>query len=163
MLSKNKVKESKRETASWPERYEVDKKGNEADRFMRAFLMIRSGEAGGSALMKKRLQKELLSYIEDLGLNLPEFPPELITEWRQFAKDFLESFAHSRSYGSTLFGMMQMKPEWVTEKLAQDLEIILFDYPRRFLLEDKFRILRNIFREEFIAMFPDYGEPWEGE
>ncbi len=160
MAVKQKKKRNRKGSASWPARFETDKKGNETDLFMRAFLMIRSGEAGGSVLFKKRLERDLLASMDDLGLTLPEAPPELIEEWRRFAKDYLDNFAHSKSYGSTLFGMMQLKPEWVVEKLAGDLQIILYDYPRRFGLEKSFIPLKNIFREAFMEMFPEYEEPW---
>ena len=156
-------KKSRKDAAAWPARFQPDKKRGEIDLFMRAFLTIRSGEAGGSALFKKKLRNELLQAMEDLGLGLPEAPPELREEWRRFAKDYLDTFVHSRSYGSTLFGMMQLKPEWVLEKLVGDLQIILTDYPARFGLEKPFVPLKNLFREVFMEVFPEEDEPWPRE
>ncbi len=143
-----KAPERKKENASWPGRYVIDKKGNEADLFMRAFLMIKSAQTGGGRLFREKQKRELLAYMEDLGLMLADTPPELEEEWGRFAEDYLENFLHSRSYGSTLFGMVQMKEDWVLQKLAEDLENITAAYPARFGLEKQFLPLKKIFQEK---------------
>ena len=148
------------ETRSYPPRFETDKKGKQTDLYSRAFLTIRSAEASGSLLFQGRLKKELLQCMEELGLTMDQIPEELTEEWKAFAKDYIEACLKSRAYGSTLFGMLPMKEDGVSLKLSEDLQVILYDYPRRFGLEDAFLPLRKIFREEFLAQIKDGEELW---
>ena len=149
-----------KETGTWPPRFVTDKKGKQTDLYSRAFLTIRSAEASGSFLFQGRLKKELLQCMEELGLTLEQIPEELTEEWKVFAKDYIEACLRSRAYGSTLFGMVPMREDGVSLKLAEDLQVILFDYPRRFQLEDGFLPLRRIFREEFLSQVKDGEALW---
>ena len=87
-------------------------KDGKSDAFMKAWMMIKaSGAAGISFFNKRHLQKELKQYMKDLCLL--EYAPEneteqavLLTEWENFAKVLLTSCTGSKTYCSTLFGIV---------------------------------------------------------
>lgn len=121
-----------------------------SDAFMRAWMMIKaSGAAGISFLNKRHLQKELKQYMNDLCLlgYQPEDEPEHAmrsAEWKNFAHVFLMSCTGSKTYCSTLFGIVPVKDATVAKKIAEEIDFVTRVYPAKLSLEEPFLPFREI-------------------
>lgn len=137
--------------------FSYDSKGN-IDAFMRAWTMIKAASASGvSFLTKKKQLRELLSYMEDLCLihYNPESPEEmqvLNEEWTSFAAQLISSNAGSRTYCTTLFGLVPISDKAVAQKIAADIELVTKEYPALFGCADAFIPLRQIMIDVFCRM-----------
>lgn len=136
------------------------KKGT-TDAFMYAWAMIKASSSSGvSFFTKKKQLRELLSYMEDLCLvnYEPESAEErqvLTEEWTSFAAQLISSNAGSRTYCSTLFGLVPIKDTIVARKIANDIQLVTHDYPALFGQEAAFAPLEKIFRDVFCQMIED--------
>ncbi|MEY8393163.1 hypothetical protein D3Z36_13805 [Lachnospiraceae bacterium] len=125
-------------------------KAGTIDTFMHAWMMIKSSSAAGvSFLKKKRLMRELETYMEELCL-LPStlFSQEeqqiLTDEWRDFSHSFLASCTGSKAYCSTLFGFVPIKDATIAQKIAEEILLVTRDYPANFGLSEEFAPFRQI-------------------
>lgn len=132
--------------------FSINKTGT-ADAFMRAWMMIQaSANSGTSFLQKKRQKRELEGYMRDLCLL--DFEPEneterdaLTAEWRDFAGRYLLACTDSKSYRSTLFGLVPMSDDAVAEKIALEIIQVTEDYPAQFGLAEAFEPLCAILKQ----------------
>lgn len=123
-------------------------KDGKSDSFMKAWMMIKaSGAAGISFFNKRHLQKELKQYMKDLCLL--EYAPEneteqtiLLAEWENFAKVLLASCTGSKTYCSTLFGIVPIKDASVARKIAEEIDFVTRTYPQKLELADEFAPFR---------------------
>ena len=120
-------------------------KDGKNDAFMKAWMMIKaSGAAGISFFNKRHLQKELKQYMKDLCLL--EYAPEneteqavLLTEWENFAKVLLASCTGSKTYCSTLFGIVPIKDASVARKIAEEIDFVTRTHKSSNLLTNSLR------------------------
>lgn len=134
-----------------------DKKGK-TDAFMHAWMMIKASSVSGvSFLTKKKLQRELLSYMEELCIL--NYEPEckedeemLVEEWNAFAKLFISSCTGNRYYCSTLFGFVRITDHVVATKIAEEIKMVTDTYPSLLGMGDEFRRFRQILIYNFCQM-----------
>ena len=130
-------------------------------RFVRSWTMILAANASGVSLVfKNRQRKDLESRMQDFGLlDYPNLPLEqqkaLETEWTSFANYYISTCIHSKSYCSTLFGMVPVKDHTVLEKLSDEIDLVTRRYPAHFQLDEAFLPLRNVFKTVYQSNFPD--------
>lgn len=128
------------------------------DSFLHAWMMIKASSAAGSSfLQKRRLTRELETYMEALCLlnYVPENEEErmvLTEEWYDFARYFISSCVGSKGYCSTLFGFVPIKDATVAEKIAAEIGLVTRDYPARFGYEEAFRPLNRILCDTYCSM-----------
>ena len=128
------------------------------DGFLHAWMMIKaSSVAGISFFQKKRLTRELESYMRDLCLL--DFTPKdeeqdavLAEEWSDFARYFISSCTGSKGYCSTLFGFVPIKDAMVAEKIAAEIDVVTKEYPAKLGYEEAFLPLRNIMLDTYEQM-----------
>ena len=128
------------------------------DGFLHAWTMIKaSSVAGVSFFQKKRLIRELESYLRDFCLL--DYEPEneteasvLTAEWSDFARYFISSCVGSKSYCSTLFGFVPIKDSTVAEKIAAEIDVVTKEYPAKLGYEEAFVPLRNIIKDTYREM-----------
>lgn len=128
------------------------------DGFLHAWTMIKaSASAGVSFFQKKRLMRELESYLKDLCLldyvSENEIEAEVLTaEWSDFARYFIASCIGSKSYCSTLFGFVPIKDATIAEKIVAEIDVVTKEYPAKLGYEEAFIPLRNIIKDTYQEM-----------
>lgn len=148
-------------------RFGNDRNEKRPDLFLRAFMMIKAQSASGTSFLNKRRQKkELLTYLDTLGiLNYPTEPPAakqvLMEEWQNFSHVFLANCAGSKSYCSTLFGMIPIKDSIVAEKIAIEIDLVTRTYPARFDLAEQMLPLRNVMADTYCKNIENGSVYWE--
>jgi len=133
---------------------------------MKAWMMIKaSGAAGISFFNKRHLQKELKQYMKDLCLL--EYAPEneteqavLLTEWENFAKVLLASCTGSKTYCSTLFGIVPIKDASVARKIAEEIDFVTRTYPQKLELADEFAPFREVMVNTYCNMIENGSSYW---
>ncbi len=144
--------------------FSKNKKGT-VDSFFSAWMMIKASSASGiSFLTRKKLQRELEGYMEDLCLlRFPYENEEALAvraeEWRAFAIYFIQSCSDSKSYCSTLFGIVPIKDSIVAEKIANEILLVTSEYPKQFQLAEAFAPLKEIMCEVYCQMIEN-GETY---
>ena len=141
-------------------------KDGKSDAFMKAWMMIKaSGAAGISFINKRHLQKELKQYMKDLCLL--EYAPEneteqavLLTEWENFAKVLLASCTGSKTYCSTLFGIVPIKDASVARKIAEEIDFVTRTYPQKLELADEFAPFREVMVNTYCNMIENGSSYW---
>ncbi len=141
-------------------------KDGKSDAFMKAWMMIKaSGAAGISFFNKRHLQKELKQYMKDLCLL--EYAPEneteqavLLTEWENFAKVLLASCTGSKTYCSTLFGIVPIKDASVARKIAEEIDFVTRTYPQKLELADEFAPFREVMVNTYCNMIENGSSYW---
>ena len=131
------------------------------DPFMHAWVMIKAAASSGPIFFgKKRAQRELASYMEELQLfsyhaeNAKE-AQEIEAKWNDFANRLLSSCTGSKAYCSTFFGTMPMTDNAVAEKIAEDIDLITLSYPEQFGYAEAFDPFRKILITVYCQMIPD--------
>lgn len=126
-----------------------------ADGFMRAWMMIQSTlSSGGSLILKKRERRLFEGYMRDLCLlgYEPENELEqatLTAEWHDFAGTFLLACTGSKSYRSTLFGLVSISDDDLAEKIAHEIAQVTEEYPAMFGHEETFQPLSAIMKQRY--------------
>lgn len=139
-------------------RFFTQNSSGNVDGFLHAWTMIKaSSSAGVSFFQKKRLIRELESYLKDFCLL--DYTPEnemeadvLAEEWSDFARYFISSCVGSKGYCSTLFGFVPIKDSTVAEKIAAEIDVVTKEYPAKLGYEDAFVPLRNIIKDTYQEM-----------
>lgn len=137
------------------------------DLFLRAWMMIKAGSASGTSFLNKKHQKkELLNCLETLGIL--DCPTEnsaalqvLTEEWQNFAHVFLANCAGSKSYCSTLFGMIPIKDSVVAEKIAIEIDLVTRTYPARFGLEEQMLPFRKVMADIYCKRIENGSIYWD--
>lgn len=144
-------------------RYKVTSSKNTIDTFMQAWtLILASNAAGVNWLNKKKLQKELDQYAQDLFLTDYETADKeqqdfIEAEWQDFAQSFIAGCTGNKAYCSTLFGLVPIKDQNVAVKIAEEIENVLLKYPALFQMQDTFLPLYKVFKTALYASF-DHAE-----
>ena len=112
-----------------------------------------------------RQQKELKQYMKDLCLL--EYAPEneteqavLLTEWENFAKVLLASCTGSKTYCSTLFGIVPIKDASVARKIAEEIDFVTRTYPQKLELADEFAPFREVMVNTYCNMIENGSSYW---
>ena len=112
-----------------------------------------------------RFQKELKQYMKDLCLL--EYAPEneteqavLLTEWENFAKVLLASCTGSKTYCSTLFGIVPIKDASVARKIAEEIDFVTRTYPQKLELADEFAPFREVMVNTYCNMIENGSSYW---
>ena len=138
-----------------------------ADAFMRAWMMIQISSASGASFIgKKRQKRKLEDHMRDLCLldHEPENEAEqaaLEAEWRDFAECFLSACTGSKSYRSTLFGLVPISDAAVAEKMALEIIEVTRNYPAQFGLAETFRPLFAILKQLYCQTVEHGADYWD--
>lgn len=144
--------------------FSINQKGT-VDSFLNAWMMIKASSAAGVTLLqKKRLKRELITYmgmlcLTDFDYHTEESLTALTEEWRDFARYFIYSCTGSKAYCSTLFGFVPIKDSVIAEKIAAEIVQVTMDYPAKFGLEAEFSPFRNIMYDTYYQMI-SHGETY---
>ena len=110
-------------------------------------------------------KKELKQYMKDLCLL--EYAPEneteqavLLTEWENFAKVLLASCTGSKTYCSTLFGIVPIKDASVARKIAEEIDFVTRTYPQKLELADEFAPFREVMVNTYCNMIENGSSYW---
>lgn len=147
-------------------RFGTEKNGKYADNFLHAWMMIQAASASGVSFFgKKQKEKELRRLLSDLciidyPLETNEKAEVLTAEWQNFALVFLAVCAGSKSYCSTLFGIVPVKDETVAKKIAAEIDLITRKYPALFGLEDVMLPFRQIMADTFCKKIEHGSAYW---
>ena len=149
-------------------RYQQNPKtGAMVDLFIHAWLMMKiNASSGVSFLQKKRQLKELQQLEQQLCLTDGPAKSEtekqiLADEWRAFAKFYYQSCISDETYGSTFFGIVPLKKDTVSYKLAKEIHKVLETYPDLFGRKETFEPLNRIFKEVYCEAVDDGEKKWE--
>ena len=130
-------------------------KDGKSDVFMKAWMMIKaSGAAGISFFNKRHLQKELKQYMKDLCLL--GYAPENETEQTVL----LASCTGSKTYCSTLFGIVPIKDASVARKIAEEIDFVTRTYPQKLELADEFAPFREVMVNTYCNMIENGSSYW---
>lgn len=140
-------------------RYKTTSSKNVTDTFMQAWtLILASNAAGVNWLNKKKLQKELMQYAQDLFLTDYETADKdqqeaIEAEWQDFARSFIAGCTGNKAYCSTLFGLVPIKDQNVAIKIAEEIENVLIKYPAQFRMQETFTPLYRVFKAALYSSF----------
>lgn len=135
------------------------------DLFLRAWMMIKATCSSGIPFFgKSRLKKEFGEYLCTLCIrDFPYDSPEALSlreeEWTSFAKDFLSGCTGSKGYCSTLFGLMPIKDDAVTKKIAEEIVLVTKTYPSALDLAEEMKPFSDIMIRIFCDSFEN-GESY---
>jgi hypothetical protein len=128
-------------------------------------MMIKASCSSGIPFFgKSRLKKEFEGYLYTLCLkDFPSDSAEAATlredEWISFAKTFLSSCTGSKGYCSTLFGMMPIKDDAVTQKIAEEIVLVTKTYPSALHFDEEMKPFSDIMIRVFCESFEN-GESY---
>ena len=126
-------------------RYQPGKHGTDyTDLFVQSFLMMKVASSSGISYFQiKRQKKELIDNMSSLCIL--DFPVKdsmeqslLEREWEAFLFTYCRICMSDHTYGSTLLGIIPMKKESISSKLANELEELTKKYPAQFDLSEDF-------------------------
>ncbi len=140
-----------------------DCKGKEpADRFMRAWMMIRICENDHIGFLnRKSKEKELRQNLQALCILNDEMSDELIAEWRDFARKYLIICCESSSYRSVGFGLIHLSDEKSALKIASEIDLVTRIIPSRFNLESECQSFRDTVIQVYCGLLENGSEYWE--
>ena len=142
-------------------------KTNVKDTLLHAFLMIHATAVSGVPLLgKKRCKRELEGYLRELCLldyqkKAPHEQDAIRAEWRSFALRYLSYCTGSRSYCSTLFGIVPINDAAVASKIAADIRLVLLEYPAAFELSHVCEPLLTVMGEAYCEQIENGKSYWE--
>ncbi|MBE5858880.1 MAG: hypothetical protein E7301_01980 [Butyrivibrio sp.] len=128
------------------------------DNFMLALMMLLSEDSGSSfSLFKNSGKKRVITYLNSLLLcdksgNKLEPDEELKSELLDLGARYLYSCADSKTYGSTLFGMIPMKDKQVAMKIYLDIKKVSVDVPEKYGLSDIALPLKEALEASFASL-----------
>lgn len=121
--------------------------------YMNAWVMLRAAASTGiNFLTRKKAAKEALSYLAVFEKKTNEDENRALYE---FARELISSSLKSRSYGSTLFGMVPMRDKDVAQKFAAEIRLVTVEYPDKLGLKEEFSFLYQCMRKVFFELVPE--------
>lgn len=125
--------------------------------YLKNWLLMKIDTSSGvNFLQKKRLTKQWTAYAKDFGLvdfdSLShEAQEELQEKWKAFFSHLIQMCHDDKTYNSTLFGMVPMKKDTLSEKIANELTIVTEGYPTKLGLEDLYLPLHQCAKEVYYS------------
>ena len=137
----------------------MDMEAKELANYMNAWVMIKAASSTGvNFLTRKKAEKDAMNYLSVFQAEAEEESRD--RKIRFFASELINASLKSRSYGSTLFGMVPMRDKDVARKLAAEIQLVCHDYPAKLGLEKDFAFLYQTMEEVFFEQVPDAGQYW---
>lgn len=146
-------------------RFGIKGKKDSGDRFMFAWIMIKSAALARDNLLIQKQKRELEQYLKDLCLRgfVPESPAMeqvLEDEWSDFARRYIISCAKSKNYCSTFFSVIPLKYDAIAQKLADEIDLVTRIYPDKFEMAQDFLPLRRMFMDAYYQLIDDANFYW---
>ncbi|MGN0169253.1 MAG: DUF6553 family protein [Lachnospiraceae bacterium] len=131
----------------------------ELTRYMNAWVMLKASSCAGLHFFtRKKARKDALTY---LSVFQPHDQNENhLQNLQDFARELITASLQSRSYGSTLFGMVPMREKDVAQKLAAEIRSVTLEYPAKLHLEEDFAFLYQVMKDVFFELVPDAKQVW---
>ena len=127
--------------------------------YMNAWVMLKAASSTGiNFLTRKKAMKEAQEYLSVFQTASPDKSEN--AKIRAFAGELIEASLKSRSYGSTLFGMVPMREKDVAQKLAAEIRLVSHDYPANLGLQYDFDFLYQEMKDVFFELVPDAEKYW---
>ncbi len=123
--------------------------------FLKDWLLMKIDVANGvNFLQKKHLTRQWTEYAKDFGLLDYDAKNEveqkaLKEEWISFFSHLLQLCQNDKTYNSTLFGMVPMKKDTLSEKIANELESLTEGYPTKLGIQSLFLPLHQCAKEVY--------------
>lgn len=134
----------------------------EADLFIRAWMMIRIAENDRiSFLNRKSKEKELRENLKQLCILEYAESDELIREWRDFARKYLIICCKSPSYKTVGFGLIHINDEKAAFKIAAEIDLVTRKIPSRFDLDQACLSFRNTVVQVYCELLENGQDYWE--
>lgn len=146
-------------------RFGTKVKKDSGDRFMLAWLIIKSAAVAKDTILIKKQHRELEGYLDDLCLrSFPSASPAmrqvLEEEWLDLARRYIISCSKSKNYSSTFFGIIPLNDDIVAQKLADEIDLVTRIYPDKFGFEKDFLPLRRMFMDAYFQLVADADSYW---
>lgn len=138
-------------------------KGNKrADNFMRAWLLIKALTTEHiSFINKKRIEKELKTYLRDLCVLDFERDYIIRNEWKNFSEEFIYMCIDSSSYKQIAVGLGHVSDKNVAMRIAGDIDAVTKKLPTLFSLDKQCEELYEIMHQTYITMLENGEAYWE--
>ncbi len=156
------IPETKKEACSmeafFHQRYE-EKPNYYLDLFMQTWLYMRmSAENGITFFNKKKVPKNWEAYATTFGLyNYSSLSQEEQSlqrlEWKSFFLFYLESCKTDKTYSSKLLGFLPLSEDSLSEKVVQELNFVLEDFPKELEMDLLFQPLLQCAEEVYKKLF----------
>ena len=115
---------------------------------MKAWLMVQViGRTSINFLNARKLKREMEGLID--VLMSPGSSGETEEKLLDFADHFIDSCLSSKAYSTAVFGIMSMSEAGAATRIAQDIQEVTYDIPKRFGLEEKSMLIRTAFFTKF--------------
>lgn len=146
-------------------RFGIKGKKDSGDRFMFAWLMIKSAAVAKDTILIKKQHRELEGYLDDLCLPgfssaSPAMRQILEEEWSDLARRYIIACTKSKNYSSTFFGIIPLNDDIVAQKLADEIDLVTRIYPDKFGFEKEFLPLRRMFMDAYFQFIADADSYW---
>ena len=143
----------------WDLRFQV-KNRKAADRFMEAWLMIKTdSNTEVSLLNRRRKEKELRRYAD--VLQLTSVTESVKDEWRDFAETLLLSCCDTRAYRSGIFGLIDLGDEITAMRIAKEIDTVTRIYPAKLNLEELYLPLHEVMVTSYQDLLQDGIHSWQ--
>lgn len=131
----------------------VKGKNGWADLYMRAWIELQvAADMRISRLNFKKRQADYRKGLSAFGLT-DELPDAiLLAEWKDFAREYIEACAESRSYRTVALGFGKMSDETVAKKIIKDIWNIMMIVPKKLELDALCAPLRTVMLEVYAEM-----------
>ena len=127
--------------------------------YMNAWVMLKAASSTGINFLTHKKKKKKTK--KNLSVKQTAYPDKYENaKIRAFAGELIEASLKSRSYGSTLFGMVPMREKDVSQKLAAEIRLVSHDYPAQLGLQQDFDFLYQEMKDVFFELVPDAEKYW---
>ncbi len=142
-------------------RFGKEKKHKRADLFMRGWINCKTLSTEKIHFYnKKRMEKELREYLEDLCVINHERNHILHEEWKSFSQEFILSCIDSHSYKQIAVGIGHVSDKNVAMRIAGDIDMITKKLPAMFSLDEQCKELNEIMISTYKEMLENGEQYW---
>lgn len=126
----------------------------ERDQYMRAFLNILIlGRTGVHFWNRRRVERELRSFYQSLGLLQGAADSYQKREWLDFSERWIGICCQDKGYRSTVLGMVPMSDQMLQEKILSELREVCELIPEKFSFSKELKEFRESMLSGFEAVF----------
>lgn len=131
-------------------------KGMVEDNFYFAWNMLKAcSKISINFLNRQKTQNDVLKYLQLLGILNFKQDKILEREWYYFAKSLFKVCSNSKSYKTSLLGLIQISDRNVAYRVGNDIGVVAYKVPKLFCLNKECEKFRKIIEKCFIENVED--------
>lgn len=153
----------------WEMRYLINGKqpDKQVDNFVGAWIdFIYLAKNCTSIIMGRHAKKELQKTRKKMGMDLAENEIQvrevLYEEYRHLGRFYFKLCATDKNYGTKFMGMISLKDEDITYKIAHEVEQVAYFLPFKAKAQEDMRIFTEAVTQGFYDVFPNEREKLDG-